>query len=218
MKLIAPSILSADFAKLGEEVQAVTAAGADWIHCDIMDGHFVPALTVGPMIVEAVSRATELPRDVHLMIENPDDYIPAFAKAGASLITVHQEACPHLHRSINLIRESGCQTGVAINPSTPVGTLTQILDQVDLILIMTVNPGFGGQQFIESCLPKVAELRQIIDRLGRPVLIEVDGGIKPDNVARLAEAGADVFVAGSAIFKSPDYSKTIAAFRAQIGR
>lgn len=218
MKLIAPSILSADFARLGEEVRSVEAAGADWIHCDVMDGRFVPAITIGPLVVKAVSRVTKLPLDVHLMIENPDAYIPEFAAAGAQIISVHQETCPHLHRSVNLIKESGAKAGVSINPSTPVNVLENILEEVDLVLIMTVNPGFGGQKFIEACLPKIARLRQMIASSKRNILLEVDGGIKPDNVARLAEAGADVFVAGSAIFGSQDYKKTIAAFRSQIGQ
>lgn len=217
MKLIAPSILSADFSQLGDEVRAVDSAGADWIHCDIMDGHFVPAITIGPLVVKAVSKVTKLPLDVHLMIENPDDYSPQFIEAGASTITVHQEACTHLHRSINLIKEAGVKAGVSINPATPINSLEDILPEVDLVLVMTVNPGFGGQKFIEACLPKVAELRRLIDDTQSSALIEVDGGIKPDNVARLAEAGADVFVAGSAIFGSDDYAKTIAAFKKQIG-
>lgn len=218
MKLIAPSILSADFARLGEEIRSVEAAGADWIHCDVMDGHFVPAITIGPLVVKAVSAITKLPLDVHLMIENPDQYIPEFAAAGAQIITIHQEACPHLHRSINLIKESGAKAGVSINPSTPVSVLENILEEVDLVLIMSVNPGFGGQKFIEACLPKIARLRQMIEVTKRDILLEVDGGIKADNAARLAEAGADVFVAGSAIFGSEDYAKTIAAFRSQIGQ
>ncbi len=216
MKLIAPSILSADFANLGTEIQAVEQAGADWIHCDVMDGHFVPALTIGPMLVEAAARSTSLPLDVHLMIENPDDYIPEFAKAGAQYITVHQEACPHLHRTIQLIRDNGAKPGVSLNPSTPVSTLEDILEDVDLVLIMTVNPGFGGQEFIEGCLPKISKLRQMIDAGTHPVLLEVDGGVKAHNIARLSEAGADVFVAGSAIFGSDDYASTIAAFRKAI--
>jgi ribulose-phosphate 3-epimerase len=218
MKLIAPSILSADFSRLGEEIREVEKAGADWIHCDIMDGHFVPAITIGPLVVAAASRATKLPLDVHLMIEKPERYIREFAEAGASYITAHQEACPHLHRTIQLIRDAGAKAGVSLNPSTPISNLEEILGEVDLVLIMTVNPGFGGQDFIESCLPKVAKLRQIIDERKLNCLIEVDGGVKPENISRLAEAGTDVFVAGSAIFGSDDYATTMAAFREQISR
>ena len=217
MKKLAPSILSADFSRLGEEIQAVEAAGVDWIHCDVMDGHFVPALTIGPLIVEAAARATKLPLDVHLMIENPDAYIVEFAKAGAQYITVHQEACPHLNRTVQLIKDQGVKAGVSLNPSTPISTLEDVLEDLDLVLLMTVNPGFGGQEFIESCLPKVARLRQELDADKRDTLIEVDGGIKPANVGRLAEAGADVIVAGSAIFGSDDYAATVAAFRKAIG-
>jgi ribulose-phosphate 3-epimerase len=216
MKIIAPSILAADFSRLGDEIRAVENAGADWIHCDVMDGHFVPPITVGPLVIEAASRVTKLPLDVHLMIENPDAAIPQFAKAGASYITVHQETCPHLNRTIQLIRNNGAKAGVAINPSTPVSTLEEILDDVDMVLVMTVNPGFGGQEFIESGLLKVARLRQVIDEMNTKPLIQVDGGVKGHNIGRLAEAGVDVFVAGSAIFESKDYTQTITAFRKQI--
>jgi ribulose-phosphate 3-epimerase len=216
VKQIAPSILSCDFARLGEEVRAVEAAGADWIHIDVMDGHFVPAITIGPDVVKAVHSVTSLTRDVHLMIENPDQYLGDFIEAGADRITVHQEACVHLHRSVNKIKELGAKAGVAINPATPVSSLESILEEVSLVLIMTVNPGFGGQNFIEACLPKISEVKELIVKKGYEVLVEVDGGIKPENAARVAEAGADVFVAGSAIFKSDDYAQTISAFRQQI--
>ena len=214
---IAPSILSADFARLGEEVQAVTRAGADYIHIDVMDGHFVPNLTIGPLVVEAVRRVTDLPLDVHLMIENPDRYIADFARAGADLITVHQEAVPHLHRTVQLIRSLGKKAGVSINPATPVKTLDVILDDLDLVLVMTVNPGFGGQGFIAGGLAKIAALRQAIDRRGLPVELEVDGGVKADNIGRIAAAGAEVFVAGSAVFGSADYAASIAALRRGAG-
>lgn len=211
---IAPSLLSADFARLGEEVRAVARAGADYIHVDVMDGHFVPNLTIGPLVVAAVRKVTDLPLDVHLMIEAPDRYIPDFAKAGADIITVHQEAVPHLHRTVQLIRSLGKKAGVSLNPATPVSTLDVILDDLDLVLLMTVNPGFGGQDFIPGGLGKIAALRREIDRRGLAVELEVDGGVKPDNIAAVAAAGAEVFVAGSAVFNSPDYAATIAALRA----
>ncbi len=211
---IAPSLLSADFARLGEEVRAVAQAGADYIHIDVMDGHFVPNLTIGPLVVAAVRKVTDLPLDVHLMIEAPDRYIPDFARAGADIITVHQEAVPHLHRTVQLIKSLGKKAGVSLNPATPVSTLDVILDELDLVLLMTVNPGFGGQEFIASGLDKIAALRREIDRRGLSVELEVDGGVKPDNIAAVAAAGAEVFVAGSAVFNSPDYAATIAALRA----
>lgn len=211
---IAPSLLSADFARLGEEVRAVAQAGADYIHIDVMDGHFVPNLTIGPLVVAAVRKVTDLPLDVHLMIEAPDRYIPDFARAGADIITVHQEAVPHLHRTVQLIKSLGKKAGVSLNPATPVSTLDVILDDLDLVLLMTVNPGFGGQEFIASGLDKIAALRREIDRRGLSVELEVDGGVKPDNIAAVAAAGAEVFVAGSAVFNSPDYAATIAALRA----
>ena len=214
---IAPSILSADFARLGEEVQAVAKAGADYIHIDVMDGHFVPNLTIGPLIVEAVRKVTGLPLDVHLMIENPDRYIADFARAGADLITVHQEAVPHLHRTVQLIRSLGKKAGVSINPATPAATLDVILDDLDLVLVMTVNPGFGGQGFIDSGLAKIAALRHEIDSRGLRVELEVDGGVKPDNIGRIAAAGADVFVAGSAVFGTNDYAATISELRRRAG-
>ena len=217
MKVIAPSILSADFSRLGNEIEAVEAAGADWIHVDVMDGHFVPNITVGPLIVEAVRRVTTLPIDVHLMIENPDNYIPAFAEAGASLISVHVEACIHLNRSIQLIRECGARPGVVLNPSTAVQTLEWIIEDVDFVLIMSVNPGFGGQAFIENSLDKVRALRQLIQRKNLQTLIEIDGGVNEKTIADIAAAGVDAFVAGSAIFGSRDYQATINAFREKIG-
>jgi ribulose-phosphate 3-epimerase len=214
---IAPSILSADFARLGEEVQAIAQAGADYIHVDVMDGHFVPNLTIGPLVVEAVRKVTDLPLDVHLMIEAPDRYIADFASAGADLITVHQEAVPHLHRTVQLIKSLGKRAGVSINPATPASTLDVILDELDLVLVMTVNPGFGGQGFIASGLAKIAALRREIDRRGLTVELEVDGGVKIANIGRIAAAGADVFVAGSAVFGSADYAATISELRRRAG-
>ncbi len=217
MKVIAPSILSADFSRLSSEIKAVETAGADWIHADVMDGHFVPNITIGPLIVEAVRRVTSLPIDVHLMIENPDNYIPAFVEAGASLISVHVETCLHLNRSIQLIRECGAQPGVVLNPSTPVQTLEWIIEHVDYVLIMSVNPGFGGQAFIKNSLDKVRTLRQLIQRKNLKTLIEIDGGVNGKTIADIAAAGVDAFVAGSAIFGSRDYQATIDAFRKKIG-
>jgi len=213
MVKIAPSILSADFSRLGEEIRAIEAGGADYVHIDVMDGHFVPNITIGPLVVEAVRKVTSLPLDVHLMIENPDLYIPEFARAGADLITVHQEAVPHLHRTVQLIKSLGKKAGVSLNPATPAAALDVILDDLDLILVMTVNPGFGGQSFIASCLPKITALRREIDRRGLTVELEIDGGVKIDNIGTIAAAGADVFVAGSAVFGTPDYAATIAALR-----
>ncbi|MDO3378029.1 ribulose-phosphate 3-epimerase [Geoalkalibacter halelectricus] len=210
---IAPSILSADFARLGEEVRAIEAAGADYVHVDVMDGHFVPNLTIGPPVVAALRQVTKLPLDVHLMISNPDAYIPEFAKAGADILTVHQEAGAHLHRSVQLIRSLGKKAGVSINPATPTSALDVILDDLDLVLVMSVNPGFGGQSFIPSALGKISALRREINRRGLQVELEVDGGVKPDNIAEIAAAGADVFVAGSAVFGSGDYAATIAALK-----
>ena len=206
---IAPSILSADFARLGAEIQAIDAAGADYVHIDVMDGHFVPNITIGPLIVDAIRPVTELPLDVHLMIENPDQYIPAFAEAGADIIVVHAEASVHLHRSVQLIKSLGKKAGVSLNPGTSLSALDMILPDLDLVLLMTVNPGFGGQSFIEACLPKITALRSRIDALGLPIELEVDGGVKIDNIARIAAAGADVFVAGSAVFGADDYQATI---------
>lgn len=210
---IAPSILSADFARLGDDVAAVDRAGADYIHVDVMDGHFVPNITIGPLVVAALRAVTDKPLDVHLMIENPDRYIPEFAKAGADIITVHQEAVPHLHRTIQLIHNLGKKAGVSLNPATPMDTLDVIIDDLDLVLVMSVNPGFGGQAFIPSTLDKIHALRTVIDRRGLNVELEVDGGVKISNIARICAAGADVFVAGSAVFGAEDYQTTIAALR-----
>ena len=217
MKLIAPSILSADFARLGDEVKAVEAAGADWIHADVMDGHFVPNITFGPLIVEAVRRVTSLPIDVHLMIEKPDDYITAFAKAGATYISVQVESGVHLNRSIQLIRQSGAQPGVVLNPSTPLQAVDWILEYVDYVLIMSVNPGYGGQAFIPNSLDKIRELRRMIQARKLNTLIEIDGGVNENTISALADAGTDIFVAGSAIFGSRDYKETIGGFRKKIG-
>ncbi|HYS43337.1 MAG TPA: ribulose-phosphate 3-epimerase [Geobacteraceae bacterium] len=213
MKKIAPSILSADFARLGDEVRAVAAAGADYIHVDVMDGHFVPNITIGPLVVEAVRKVTDLPLDVHLMIENPDLYIPEFARAGSDIIVVHAEATHHLHRTVQLIKSFGKKAGVSLNPATPLNVLDYILEELDLVLLMTVNPGFGGQSFIEACLPKIHALRAMLDKRGLETELEVDGGVKTDNIDRIAHAGADVFVAGSAVFGSPDYAATIAELK-----
>jgi ribulose-phosphate 3-epimerase len=212
--LIAPSILSADFARLADEVSAVERAGADLLHIDVMDGHFVPNLTVGPPIVEALKKVTKLPLDVHLMITNADAFIPEFADAGADYLTVHVEACPHLHRTVQSIKEHGVKAGVTLNPATPVQSLQEILPEVDLVLIMSVNPGFGGQKFIPSVLNKVTAVRAMLDRIQSAALLEVDGGIKVDNASRVVAAGATVLVAGSAVFSSRDYAVTIAALRA----
>lgn len=210
---IAPSILSADFSRLAEEVQAVDRAGADYIHVDVMDGHFVPNITIGPLVVDALRKVTDKPLDVHLMIENPDLYIADFAKAGADIITVHQEAVPHLHRTVQLIKSLGKQAGVSLNPATPVETLDVILDQLDLVLVMSVNPGFGGQAFISSALDKIRALRQRITQRGLATELQVDGGIKVDNIREVVAAGADVLVAGSAVFHANDYAATITALR-----
>ena len=213
MVKIAPSILSADFARLGDEVRAIAAAGADYVHVDVMDGHFVPNITIGPLVVDGLRPVTDIPFDVHLMIENPDLYIPEFARVGSDIITVHQEAVAHLHRTVQLIKSLGKKAGVSINPATPVSTLEVILEDIDLVLIMSVNPGFGGQSFIESCIPKIEELRQMIDARGLQIELEVDGGVKLDNIGRIAAAGADVFVAGSAVFGAYDYATTIAGLK-----
>ena len=214
---IAPSILSADFARLGDEIRAIEAGGADYVHVDVMDGHFVPNITIGPLIVEAIRPITSLPLDVHLMIENPDQYVPAFARAGADIIVVHAEASVHLHRSIQLIKSLGKKAGVSLNPATSLAALAMILPELDLVLLMTVNPGFGGQSFIDGCLPKITELRRRIETLGLPIELEVDGGVKVDNIEQIAAAGADVFVAGSAVFGAEDYQATIAKLK-QNGR
>ena len=213
MKLIAPSILSADFSKLGEEIKAVENAGADWIHIDVMDGHFVPNITMGPVVVEAVRRVTTLPLDVHLMIENPERYISDFAKAGATLISVQAETCIHLHRTIQMIKESGARPGVVLNPSTPLNSIEWVLEYLDFVLIMSVNPGFGGQAFIGNSLDKIRAVRRMIQEKGLSALIQIDGGVNEKTIADIALAGADVFVAGSAVFGSSDYKQTINSFR-----
>ncbi len=213
---IAPSILSADFARLGDEVRAVAAAGADLIHFDVMDNHYVPNLTVGPLVCAALRPHVKLPLDVHLMVKPVDRIIPDFAKAGADIISFHPEASEHLDRSIALIREHGCKPGLVLNPATPLACLDHVLEKLDLVLLMSVNPGFGGQQFIESVLPKIAAVRRRIEACGRDIWLEVDGGIKADNIRRIADAGADTFVAGSAIFGSKDYAATIADMRARL--
>ncbi len=215
---IAPSILAADFSRLGEEIKAVEKAGADYIHVDVMDGHFVPNITVGPIIVEALAKLTSLPLDVHLMVNNPEALLSAFIKAGAKILTVHLETCLHLHRALTEIRKMGGQAGVSLNPTTPLCLLEPALDYVDLVLIMTVNPGFGGQEFIPSLLPKIAEARKLLDQKRSQAELEVDGGIKISNIGSVAEAGADVIVSGSGIFQTPDYQATIAAMRAAIAQ
>ncbi|MED1785358.1 ribulose-phosphate 3-epimerase [Brevibacillus fortis] len=216
MVKIAPSILSADFARLGEEILDVEKGGADWIHVDVMDGHFVPNITIGPLIVEAIRPVTKLPLDVHLMIEEPDRYIPQFAKSGADWITVHQEACRHLHRTLHLIKEQGVKAGVVLNPATPISTIEPVLADLDMVLFMTVNPGFGGQKFIHSVVPKVAQLRQMLNERGLGhVEIEIDGGVNAQTARLCEEAGATVLVAGSAVFNQADRGQAIAAIRGQ---
>jgi len=212
--MLAPSILSADFTRLGEEVAAVEKAGADIIHVDVMDGHFVPNITFGPLMVSAVRRLTNLPIDVHLMIEAPDRYIEDFAKAGADYITVHAEVLPHLNRTLAHIRELGVKSGAVLNPSTPLSALDWVWEYMDMLLIMSVNPGFGGQSFIPNSLEKISAARELVDSLDYDLLIEVDGGVKVDNAAEVVRAGADVLVAGSAVFGTDDYVKTVAAFKA----
>jgi len=214
---IAPSILSADFARLGEEVDAVVAAGSDLIHFDVMDNHYVPNLTIGPLVCEALRKhGVRAPIDVHLMVKPVDRIVPDFAAAGATYISFHPEATEHVDRTLQLIRERGCKSGLVFNPATPLNWLEHVLDKVDLVLLMSVNPGFGGQQFIESVLPKITAVRNLIDRSGLPIRLEVDGGIKVANIGRIASAGADTFVAGSAIFGAKDYAATIAAMRREV--
>lgn len=213
---IAPSILSADFARLGEEVQAVIAAGADMIHFDVMDNHYVPNLTIGPMVCAAIRPLTSAPIDVHLMVKPVDRIVPDFARAGADIISFHPEASEHIDRTVALIQEQGCKAGLVFNPGTPLAYLDHVLQRLDLVLIMSVNPGYGGQQFIPQALAKLAEVRRRIDQCGREIMLEIDGGVKTDNIAAIARAGADTFVAGSAIFGAKDYKATIAAMRAAI--
>jgi len=214
---IAPSILSADFARLGEEVRNVLEAGADIVHFDVMDNHYVPNLTIGPLVCEALRKhGVTAPIDVHLMVKPVDRIVPDFARAGATWITFHPEASEHVDRTIGLIREHGCRPGLVLNPATPVNWLDHVLDKIDMVLLMSVNPGFGGQSFIPSVLPKITRVREMIDRSGREIRLEVDGGVKVDNIAAIAAAGADTFVAGSAIFGAKDYRATIAAMREEI--
>ncbi|OGP53701.1 MAG: ribulose-phosphate 3-epimerase [Deltaproteobacteria bacterium RBG_13_52_11b] len=216
MKKIAPSILSADFSRLGEEVRAVEAAGADVIHVDVMDGHFVPNITIGPVVVQGLKKITTLPLDTHLMIEEPDRYIEAFAKAGSTWITVHAEVCRNLRRTIKKIRELNVRPGVVLNPSTSLKTLDPVLEEIDLVLLMSVNPGFGGQSFISSVLKKVKRLRKIINQNDYPIEIEVDGGIKLENIEEVSKAGGDIFVLGTGIFKTGNYKDTILQLREKV--
>lgn len=210
---VAPSILSADFARLGDEVQAIVAAGGDWVHVDVMDGRFVPNITIGPLVVKALRGATDRTLDVHLMIVEPEKYLEAFAEAGADVITVHAEACPHLQRTLQQIRALGKRAGVALNPHTAESCLDYVLDEIDLVLVMSVNPGFGGQVFLPAVLPKIERIRQRIDASGRHVDLEVDGGVKPGTARQVVAAGADVLVAGNAVFGTDDYQRAIAAIR-----
>lgn len=215
--VIAPSILSANFAKLGEEVDNVLKAGADWVHFDVMDNHYVPNLTIGPMICEALRKhGVTAPIDVHLMVEPVDRIVPDFAKAGASTISFHPEASGHVHRTIQLIKSHGCQAGLVLNPATPIEVLDWVLEDLDLVLLMSVNPGFGGQSFIPSALDKLRRVRERIDNSGRAIRLEIDGGVKPDNIAEIAAAGADTFVAGSAVFNAPDYAQVIGQMKAAV--
>ena len=215
--VIAPSILSADFARLGEEVDNVLAAGADWVHFDVMDNHYVPNLTIGPLVCEALRKhGVTAPIDVHLMVEPVDALVPMFAQAGASHVSFHPEASRHVHRTIQLIKASGCEAGLVLNPATPVDALDYVLGDLDYVLLMSVNPGFGGQSFIPSTLDKLRTVRERIARSGRAIRLEVDGGVKPDNIGEIAKAGADTFVAGSAIFGQPDYAAVVAAMKAAV--
>jgi ribulose-phosphate 3-epimerase len=213
---IAPSILSADFARLGEEVRNVVAAGADMIHFDVMDNHYVPNLTIGPLVCQAIRPHVQVPIDVHLMVKPVDRIIPDFAKAGADIITFHPEASEHIDRTLQLIRDNGCKAGLVFNPTTPLSYLDYVMDKIDIILIMSINPGFGGQTFIPATLKKIAEARRMIDESGRDIMLEVDGGVKPENIAEIAAAGIDTFVAGSAIFGKPDYKAVIDSMREQL--
>ena len=215
--IIAPSILSANFAKLGEEVDHVLKAGADWVHFDVMDNHYVPNLTIGPLVCEALRKhGVSAPIDVHLMVKPVDRIVPDFAKAGATLISFHPEASEHVHRTVQLIKASGCQAGLVLNPATPLEVLDYVLPELDLVLLMSVNPGFGGQAFIPSALDKLKRVRERIDKLGKQIRLEIDGGVKADNIREIAAAGADTFVAGSAIFNVPDYKTVIAQMRAEV--
>ena len=215
--VIAPSILSADFARLGEEVDAVLAAGADWVHFDVMDNQYVPNLTIGPLVCDALRKhGVTAPIDVHLMVEPVDRIVPDFAKAGATVISFHPEASRHVHRTVQLIRSEGCQAGLVLNPATPVEVLDYVLEELDLVLLMSVNPGFGGQAFIPSALDKLRAVRARIDSCGKPIRLEIDGGVKPDNIAQIAAAGADTFVAGSAIFGHPDYADVVRRMKAAV--
>lgn len=215
--VIAPSILSANFAKLGEEVDAVLAAGADWVHFDVMDNHYVPNLTIGPMVCEALRKhGVTTPIDVHLMVQPVDRIVPDFIAAGASIISFHPEASPHVHRTIQLIRSGGCQAGLVLNPATPLSVLDWVLEDLDMVLLMSVNPGFGGQSFIDSTMDKIRAVRERIDATGKSIRLEVDGGVKTDNIAAIAAAGADTFVAGSAIFNASDYAQVVQAMKSAV--
>lgn len=211
--LVAPSLLSADFSRLGEEIHAVQEAGADWLHIDVMDGHFVPNITIGPLVVEAVKRSAKVPLDVHLMIDHPERYVEDFHSAGANILSIHPEVSAHLHRTLVRIRDLGMKAGVALNPATSLCSIENVLSELDVIMIMTVNPGFGGQSFIRTMFPKIKSVRKMIDESGHDILLEVDGGVTPKNASDLSEAGVNVLVAGSAVFGSPPYKEAIEAIR-----